>query len=407
MKRCALALAGLLALPVCAQAQTGPVYTTEPHPQQLPHSRFSITPFVAARIPYNTGSFYVFGLDNGQDILVETQREGTPALGLNADLRVAGPFSLTGGVAYSGGQQDIYTFGTAGDSLPEGRFITDAPSMGFAKLGITARLPDPIRDDRRFHPSAFVTVAPAVVFLNHRSSSAYDDSYHFALNLGADATTRIGRSNFALQLGLEDYITFWNTDEFTARDVGFFADDPRFEGEPVGVDYDYSTANIFLLRLGVSYRPGRSEPLAVRPYNAPPPAPPVASRAATTPVRMCVVQGGELAQVDAVYDPERADTLIGGQPVAMAHAADALPYASGTTWFINHEPIVARGARFTKYGLPRVIPAQQLRRSGEFNGVPLFAEVGVEQPDVYYVPLRPGCEFQPYQNNAVTGSVRG
>jgi hypothetical protein len=405
MKRCVLALAGLLALPVCAQAQTGPVYTSEPHPQQLPHSRFSITPFVAARVPYNTGSFYVFGLENDQDVLVETQREGTPAVGLNADVRVVGPFSITGGVAYSGGQQDIYTFGAAGDSVPEGRFVTDAPAMAFAKLGITARLPDPIRDDRRFHPSAFVTVAPAIVYLNHRSTSAFDDSHHFALNLGADATTRIGRSNFALQLGLEDYITFWRTEEFRARDAGFFVDDPRFEGDPVGVDYDYSTGNIFLLRLGVSYRPVRSQPLAMRPYNPPPPM--AAGRAATTPVRVCVVQNGELAQVDAVYDPERADTLIGGQPVAMVHASDALPYAAGTPWFINHEALEVRGRRFSKYGLPRALAPQQLQRMGEFRGVPLFVEAGQTQPDVYYVPVRPGCEFQPYQNTAVTGSVRG
>ncbi|HEX8832488.1 MAG TPA: hypothetical protein VF705_15035 [Longimicrobium sp.] len=406
MKRCVLALAGLLALPVCAQAQTGPVYTPERHPQQLPHSRFSITPFVAARIPYNTGSFYVFGLENGQDILVETEREGTPALGLNADLRVTGPFSITGGVAYSGGQQDIYTFGNAGDSVPEGRFIADAPSMGFAKLGITARLPDPIRDDRRFHPSAFVTVAPALVYLNHGSGSAFEDSYHFALNLGADATTRIGRSNFAFQVGLEDYITFWNTDEFTERDLGFFADDPRFEGEPVGVDYDYSTANIFLLRLGVSYRPGRSQPMETRTFTAPPPVA-AAPSAATTPLSICVVRDGQLAQVDAVYDPERADTLVDGRPVAMAHPSDALPYAAGATWFINREQVTANNRRYSLYGLPRVIPARQLQRSGEFRGVPLFVEAGATDQDVLYVPVRAGCEFQPYQSSDTMGAVRG
>jgi hypothetical protein len=91
----------------------------------------------------------------------------------------------------------------------------------------------------------------------------------------------------------------------------------------------------------------------------------------------------------------------------MAHASVALPYASGTVWFINHEPLETRGQRFTKYGLPRVIPAQQLRRMGEFRGVPLFAEVGMDEPDVYYVPIRPGCEFQPYQNSHTTGAVRG
>jgi hypothetical protein len=39
--------------------------------------------------------------------------------------------------------------------------------------------------------------------------------------------------------------------------------------------------------------------------------------------------------------------------------------------------------------------------------VSLFAEAGQTRPDVIYVPVRPGCEFQPYQAEVKTGSVRG
>jgi hypothetical protein len=250
MKRCVLALAGLLALPVCAQAQTRPVYTPEAVPEQLPTSRLSVTPFVGARVPYNTGSFYVIGA-NGEQLLVEEQREGSYAVGLNADAAFRGPFRFIASVAYSGSRQDNFVFGAPGDSLPEGGFTTDGPTLWFAKVGLSARLPDPIPDERRFHPAAFVSVAPALVFVNHPSAGS---SQHFALNIGADAVTRIGRGNFALNIGLEDYITFWNTDDFRERNVAQFADDPRFEGGAVNIDYDYSTANILMLRLGVSYR---------------------------------------------------------------------------------------------------------------------------------------------------------
>jgi len=250
MKRCVLALAGLLALPVCARAQSRPIYVPEAPPQQLPGARFSVTPFVGARVPYNTGTFYVLGA-NGQQLVVEEQREGSYAVGLNADARLTGPFSLVASVAYSGPQQDNFLFGTPGDSVPDGSFTDDSPTLWFAKAGVSARLPDPVPDERRFHPSAFVTVAPAMVFVNDAGGG---NSQHLALNLGADAVTRIGRGNFALNLGIEDYITFWNTDDFRARDEARFGSETRFAGQGVSIDYDYSTANIVMLRLGVSYR---------------------------------------------------------------------------------------------------------------------------------------------------------
>lgn len=402
MKRFALTLAGLLTLPVLAEAQTRPVYSPEPHPQQLPHSRFSVTPFVGARIPYNTGTFYVTGA-NGHQLVIDEEREGSPSIGLNADMLLRGPFALTAGFAYSGGVQDIFTFGVPGDSVAEGQILTDAPEMWFVKAGFTARLPDPIRDDRRFHPSAFVTVAPAMVFMGE--SALRESSRHLALNLGADATARIGRSGWALQLGLEDYITFWNSDEFAERDAALFGTDPRFEDEPVFVDYDYRTANILMARLGVSYRPARGgRPLST--YVAPPA--PVERAAAPMPMRLCVVSNGQLTEVEAMYDPQRADTLIGGRPVAMSHPADAPPYASGAPWFIANEPISAGGRRFVKYGLPRTIAASDLRRAGEYQGIPLFApRNSAGDPEVLFVPIRSGCEFQVYQTEVNTGAVRG
>lgn len=402
MKRFALTLAaGLLALPGVAGAQTRPVYTPEPHPQQLPHSRWAITPYVGARVPYNTGTFYVTGA-NGADLQVEEEREGSPAVGLNADFFFRRVFGFTAGVAYSSAPQDIFTYGTPGDSLPEGRFITDAPAMWFAKAGITARLPDPRPDDRRFHPSAFVTVAPAIVFMGEHAGE--ERTQHFALNLGADATTRIGRSGFAFQIGLEDYITFWNTDRFLERDAARFGTEPRFEGEPVAIDYNYRTGNILMARFGISYRPAPRGVARMAAYTAPP-AP--VRAAAPVSIRYCIVRDGQLAEVDAVYDAERADTLVEGRPLALAYPADALPYAAGTEWYINHEPITIGNLRYPKYGLPRRLPARELRPAGQFRGVPVFAEAGVRTPDVYYVPVRPGCEFQPYQSEAHVGAVRG
>jgi hypothetical protein len=49
----------------------------------------------------------------------------------------------------------------------------------------------------------------------------------------------------------------------------------------------------------------------------------------------------------------------------------------------------------------------EVARAGDFQGVPIFAEAGQARPDVIYLPVRPGCEFQPYQVETKAGNVRG
>lgn len=70
------------------------------------------------------------------------------------------------------------------------------------------------------------------------------------------------------------------------------------------------------------------------------------------------------------------------------------------------------GRRLVLYGVPRVMAASELMRVGEYRGVPIFV-VRTDEPDewgrirVFYLPLRPGCEFQPFLDTANVGAVRG
>lgn len=253
MNRCALALAGLLALPVCATAQAAGTYTAEPHPQQLPHTRFAVTPFVGARMPFSTGAFFVT-TESGDQFRVEQEREGSLAVGLNGEYRFNRSLGVVGGVAFSGAAQDISTSTTPAGADDE--FQIDGPSFWFAKAGVSWRLPDPVRDTRRFHPSAMVSVAPALVVTSYSDVPGFPElsgnSTHFAVNLAADAVTRLGGGKWALSVGLEDYITFWNDDKLAEREAFIWA---AQTSENVAVDFDYAASNILLLRLGVSYRP--------------------------------------------------------------------------------------------------------------------------------------------------------
>ncbi|HST61733.1 MAG TPA: hypothetical protein VLK84_23740 [Longimicrobium sp.] len=135
----------------------------------------------------------------------------------------------------------------------------------------------------------------------------------------------------------------------------------------------------------------------------PPPPPPVTTR----DIQVCVVQNGALSNVTAQYNTQSGDTTYQGRDFGAAFPATA-GYAAGMTWFINNEPITVNGRRYVKYGLPRVLGVSEVARTGDYMGVPVFAEAGATgATEVLYLPVRPGCEFQPYQLDVKVGGVRG
>jgi hypothetical protein len=156
-------------------------------------------------------------------------------------------------------------------------------------------------------------------------------------------------------------------------------------------------------RRAAPFVPPPPPPPPAEPRIAPPPPPPPAMRT----LSVCVVQNGMPANVQAQYDPATRDTTVDGRPFGQAHAAAAAPYASGAAWYIQNDQITVGGRRFVKFGTPRVLGVNDVVRAGEYQGIPVFAEAGTARPEVVYVPVRPGCEFQPYQTEAKVGAVRG
>jgi hypothetical protein len=138
-----------------------------------------------------------------------------------------------------------------------------------------------------------------------------------------------------------------------------------------------------------------------------PPPPPPPPPAVTRDIQVCVVEGGALRNVTATYNTQTADTMYQGRRFNEAFPATT-GYAGGATWYINTEPITINGRRYVKYGLPRVLGVTEVTRTAEYQGVSVFAEAGATgTPEVVYVPVRTGCEFQPYQLEVKAGAVRG
>jgi hypothetical protein len=81
---------------------------------------------------------------------------------------------------------------------------------------------------------------------------------------------------------------------------------------------------------------------------------------------------------------------------------------SAARWFVEGTLLYLGRHTYVKYGLPLVVDANLLQRFGSVGVVPVFVEPAASRPpEVLYVPVRPGCEFQPYQYEVKAGGVRG
>lgn len=142
--------------------------------------------------------------------------------------------------------------------------------------------------------------------------------------------------------------------------------------------------------------PAQREPAAV---PAPPPPPP--NLVINGHITACVVRNGRMEMVPIQYDPATGDTTVNGRPFREAYPVTA-EYASVARWYADNEPITVNRSRYIKYGLPRVLGPTDVVPAGSYQGVTLFAEPA-EPPargtrvDVYYLPVTPDCQFQPYQ----------
>jgi hypothetical protein len=125
-------------------------------------------------------------------------------------------------------------------------------------------------------------------------------------------------------------------------------------------------------------------------------------------IRICVLQNGNMREVSVHYNTRTGDTTVNGRAFSEAFPPEAPGYAAAAPWMVLNEPIRFRGNRYVKYGRARVLGAWEVERAGEYQGTPLFREAGESgDPVVLYIPVSPGCVFQPYQNIANVAAVRG
>jgi hypothetical protein len=159
------------------------------------------------------------------------------------------------------------------------------------------------------------------------------------------------------------------------------------------------------VKLGMAAEPVRRiSPPPVRPDPLLPPR----DTLRPAPVReawACVRRDGGLVRVRGVLGAA-GDTLVDGRPLRDAHP-DTAGSAPGRAWFPGGT-LRLGDAGYLAFGLSRALAPGDAVRVGTWDGVEVYAapDAGA-QPEVVYVPVRPGCEFQPFRRADEVRRVRG
>ncbi|MDB4948985.1 MAG: hypothetical protein JWM27_1634 [Gemmatimonadetes bacterium] len=111
----------------------------------------------------------------------------------------------------------------------------------------------------------------------------------------------------------------------------------------------------------------------------------------------------------APWLPRPAD---GGASAAIrtpaAAPSDSMAYAGDRRWYVAGEAIAFGGRRWVKFGLTRSLTITGAVKVGSFDGVGVYRHLDDgTKTDVLYLPVRAGCEFQPYHLEREVGGVRG
>jgi hypothetical protein len=222
----------------------------------------------------------------------------------------------------------------------------------------------------------------------------------------------------------------------------------RSPAEPIVGGGDFSAVHNLRFTAGVMGMFGRMFPEERVAIVAPPAPPPPPAEEAIT---VCVVNPStdELQSVSAIYIPSQRDTMVvvNGQRQEFHDVFPNTPplYVANADWYRTGRPLTltvgSHRAEWVTYGGPRMIEPSDLALLGTLNGTPVYAASSdvadirsdleelrqarqerdleaiarassklrdeIQELDVVYVPLEPGCVFQPMRRAEEVRKVRG
>lgn len=123
----------------------------------------------------------------------------------------------------------------------------------------------------------------------------------------------------------------------------------------------------------------------------------------TRKTKVCLIHKGVLQEVEGTYNNQTGEhkVMLDGvaKDVEQLHV-DNPDYAQSVSWYINNDSLKIEGSAYVKYGLPRILATNEVRKYTSYKGVGVYIDAAEKNlTDVIYIPVRGQCEFQPYQRS--------
>ena len=171
-------------------------------------------------------------------------------LGLTVDVRFWDRFSIVAGGAWSVRGSAQITDLDDNITRPAG-----GSDLLLAKLGLGVRLSEEESEMRLYQLSGSFFVAPAIIRETGKDAayvrtSTTSNTQHFGLNLGTEGELPLSNRHFALTIGVEDWIIFWNDEKYRKRIASYLETPSR--GSVTAIDA--GTSHLLLIRTGITFR---------------------------------------------------------------------------------------------------------------------------------------------------------
>lgn len=240
----AATIAALLVLPTALAAQLRPM--AEPSPWG---PRFRITPFIGHMPALERTEDWTFN-DGTEIVQVRTVQDLPRAtvVGLNLDLPLTGRFGLTAAGAYSTRDRTIFEVES---DMP---YQIDGSETYIARAGLIMHLAEEPSELvlRRTNASLFAgAVAMHERPRNELGTAEFiEKGTHYGVNLGASASLPFGADRFAVQVGIEDNIIWWNKRQLAGLAFEYLGR----PGDVTQTTVSTPVSHVLLLRAGLSLR---------------------------------------------------------------------------------------------------------------------------------------------------------
>ena len=171
-------------------------------------------------------------------------------VGLNLEMRFWNRFAVVAGGTWSARGE-----GTISDLDDDITYRAAGSDFLMAKLGLAVRLREDVPDIQYRQLNGSLFVAPAIIRDSGKDVpfapvAVTTTAQHFGVNFGVDAELPLASRHIAFTAGIEDWLIFWNSDDYLPRVAAYLEQKPA----PQTVSgIDAGKSHMLVVRAGLTF----------------------------------------------------------------------------------------------------------------------------------------------------------